>query len=158
MNVLHQAGDELIRPEGQPSVVDSALIAEDDPIFRRVLQSWLQKWDYRVTVVEDGLDAWNALQAEDTPQMVILDWMMPTLDGVEVCRRIRRHDQGPYRYVLLLTAKDGKRDVVAGLDAGADDYLIKPFDIHELRARVRAGRRILGLQEALIQARKSLQV
>jgi two-component system cell cycle response regulator len=158
VSVLQQTGNELVRPEGQASRLDSVLIAEDDPIFRRVLQSWLQKWNYRVTAVENGLDAWNALQADnDAPQMVILDWMMPSLDGVEVCRRIRSRKQGPYRYVLLLTAKDARQDVVAGLDAGADDYLTKPFDIHELRARMQAGRRILELQEALIQAQESLQ-
>jgi DNA-binding response OmpR family regulator len=83
--------------------------------------------------------------------MAILDWMMPGLDGVELCRRIRSHEAGPYKYVLLLTAKGSKEDVVAGLEAGADDYLTKPFDVNELRARVRAGKRILELQGALLR-------
>jgi diguanylate cyclase (GGDEF)-like protein len=148
-------------PEPGSSVVlsppDAVLIAEDDPIFRRVLENWLQKWHYRVTSLENGLDAWSVLQQKDAPQMAILDWMMPGLDGVELCRRIRGHETGPYKYVLLLTAKGSKEDVVAGLEAGADDYLTKPFDVNELRARVRAGRRILELQGALLKVQNELQ-
>jgi len=135
----------------------TVLIAEDDPIFRRILQSWLQRWDYRVIAVDNGLEAWDALQKEGAPQMAILDWMMPGMDGIELCRRIRSRRQSPYRYVLLLTAKDDKQDVVAGLEAGADDYLTKPFDVDELRARVRAGKRILDLQDALLHARDALR-
>jgi two-component system cell cycle response regulator len=137
--------------------VDAVLIAEDDPIFRRILVSWFKKWNYSVTAVENGLDAWELLQREDAPKMAVLDWMMPGMDGIELCRKIRSRDQGPYRYVLLLTAKDDKQDVVAGLEAGADDYLTKPFDVDELRARVRAGKRILDLQTALIRAKDELQ-
>jgi len=143
--------------DGKASMVNAALIAEDDPIFRRILESWFKKWDFRVTAVENGLDAWEVLQSEDAPQLAILDWMMPGMDGIELCRRIRSRNQGPYRYVLLLTAKDDKQDVVAGLEAGADDYLTKPFDVDELRARVRAGKRILDLQAALILAKDDLQ-
>ena len=139
------------------SHLDSVLIAEDDPIFRRVLQGWFQKWQYRVTAVGNGVDAWQALQGEDAPQMVVLDWMMPGLDGIELCRKIRNRSDGPYRYVLLLTARDDRQDVVTGLNAGADDYLTKPFDTEELRARVRAGSRILELQQALLRARDALQ-
>ena len=135
----------------------SVLIAEDDPIFRRVLESWFTRWEYRVTAVENGLDAWEVLQKDDAPQFAVLDWMMPGLDGIELCRRIRGRDNGPYRYVILLTAKDHKEDIVAGLESGADDYLTKPFDVEELRARVRAGKRILDLQAALIQAQNALQ-
>ena len=141
----------------ETSSINAVLIAEDDPIFRRILESWFKKWDYRVTAVENGVDAWEVLQREDAPQLVILDWMMPGMDGIEVCRRIRSRDQGLYRYVLLLTAKDDKQDVIAGLEAGADDYLTKPFDVDELRARVRAGKRILDLQAALIRAKEDLQ-
>jgi two-component system cell cycle response regulator len=117
----------------------------------------LQKWNYKVIAVENGMDAWNALQQANAPQMAILDWMMPGMDGVELCRRIREQEHGPYRYLLLLTAKYEKEDVVAGLDAGADDYLIKPFDVNELRARVRSGKRILELQHALLRAQEALQ-
>jgi two-component system, cell cycle response regulator len=157
VNIL-QFGEGLAPSAGQKSSPpDTVLIAEDDPIFRRVLQSWLEKWNYEVTVLENGLDAWNALQQENSPQMAILDWMMPGLDGIEVCRRIRSNQQGPYKYLLLLTAKESKEDVVAGLEAGADDYLTKPFDANELRARVRAGKRILELQGALVKAHRDLQ-
>jgi two-component system cell cycle response regulator len=156
-----QLAEELKDPqpglEGKASWLNTALIAEDDPIFRRILESWFNRWDYSVTAVENGLDAWEILQREDAPQLAILDWMMPGMDGIELCRRIRSRNQGPYRYVLLLTAKDDKQDVVAGLEAGADDYLTKPFDVDELRARVRAGKRILDLQAALMRAQGDLQ-
>jgi two-component system cell cycle response regulator len=142
---------------GKAPPLNTVLIAEDDPIFRRILESWFKKWGYRATAVENGLAAWEVLQNEDAPQLAILDWMMPGMDGIELCRRIRGHDQGLYRYVLLLTAKDDKQDVIAGLEAGADDYLTKPFDADELRARVRAGKRILDLQAALIAAKDDLQ-
>jgi len=146
-----------LRFDAKTSVLNSVLIAEDDPLFRRILQSWLQRWDYTVTAAENGRDAWDVLQKGDAPQLLILDWMMPGMDGLELCRRIRNGEQTPYRYVLLLTAKDDKHDVVAGLEAGADDYLTKPFDVDELRARVRAGRRILELQEELIRAHGALE-
>jgi diguanylate cyclase (GGDEF)-like protein len=137
--------------------LNTVLIAEDDPIFRRVLGSWFNRWDYRVTAVENGLDALDVLQKPDAPQLAVLDWMMPGMDGIEVCRRIRSREQGPYRYLVLLTAKDDKQDVVAGLEAGADDYLTKPFDVDELHARVRAGKRILDLQAALMEAQNALR-
>jgi two-component system cell cycle response regulator len=143
--------------DGKASPLNTVLIAEDDPIFRRILESWFKRWDYEATAVENGVDAWEVLQKEDAPQLVILDWMMPGMDGIELCRRIRKRDQGTYRYVLLLTAKDDKQDVVAGLEAGADDYLTKPFDVDELHARVRAGKRILDLQAALLRAQTALQ-
>ncbi len=143
--------------DGKPSAANTVLIAEDDPIFRRILESWFKRWEYRVTAVENGLDAWKVLQKDDAPQLAILDWMMPGMDGIELCRKIRRSNPGPYRYVLLLTAKDDKQDVITGLEAGADDYLTKPFDVDELRARVRAGERILDLQAALIHAKDDLQ-
>jgi diguanylate cyclase (GGDEF)-like protein len=152
-----ELGDPKPSLDGKTSPLNTALIAEDDPIFRRILESWFKKWDYRVTAVENGLDAWAVLQREDAPQLAVLDWMMPGMDGIELCRKIRSRDQGLYRYILLLTAKDGKQDVVAGLEAGADDYLTKPFDVDELRARVRAGKRILDLQAALIHAHDDLQ-
>jgi len=139
------------------STPDTVLVAEDDRIFRHILESWLRKWKYRVTSLENGLDAWRVLQQDDSPQMAILDWMMPGLDGVELCRRIRKQSRGPYKYVLLLTATAGKEDIVAGLEAGADDYLIKPFDVNELRARMRAGKRILELQSDLMKAHTELQ-
>ena len=152
-----ESRDPKLKPDEKSTSPNSALVAEDDPIFRRILESWFKRWDYRVTAVADGLAAWELLQSEDAPQLVVLDWMMPGLDGIELCRRIRGRERGPYCYVLLLSAKDDKQDVVAGLEAGADDYLTKPFDVDELRARVRAGRRILDLQAALIHAKDELQ-
>jgi two-component system cell cycle response regulator len=137
--------------------LNTVLIAEDDPIFRRILQSWLQRWNYHVVAVENGLEAWKILQEQNSPQMAILDWMMPGMDGIEICRNVRAQDPQPYRYILLVTSKDAKPDVVAGLDAGADDYLTKPFNVEELRARVTSGKRILELQEELLLAQKALQ-
>ncbi len=136
---------------------DTILVAEDDPVSRLILQSWLQKWTFRVVACEDGQKAWTVLQRQDSPQIVILDWMMPGLDGIELCRRIRGQENGSYKYVLLLTARGSKEDIVAGLEAGADDYLTKPFDWSELRARVRAGVRILQLQSELLKTQASLQ-
>jgi len=133
------------------------LIAEDDPMFRKILQSWLESWGYRVRVAEDGDDAWKILLQDAPPELLILDWMMPRVDGIELCRRIRERQQSPYQYILLVTAKDNKNDVVMGLEAGADDYLTKPFDRCELRARLRVGRRILQLQQDLISAREELR-
>jgi two-component system, cell cycle response regulator len=139
------------------SNLNSVLVAEDDPIFLRVLQSWFQKWGYQVTSATNGSAAWEVLQQPNTPPLAVLDGMMPGMDGIEVCRKIRARDRSPYCYVLLLTAKDNKEDVVAGLEAGADDYLTKPFDVDELRARIRAGKRILDLQAALLRAHNTLQ-
>ena len=157
MKVSDQIPENVMTAEEIASSRDTVLIAEDDPVFRRILQSCLQSWNYQVRACDNGLDAWNVLQQEHAPQMAILDWMMPGMDGIEMCKRIRRLQLDPYRYVLLLTAKDDKHDVVQGLEAGADDYLTKPFNVDELHARVRAGKRILELQKELIQARESLR-
>ena len=120
--------------------------------------SWLERWGYLVKVSKDGAEAWNILQQEHPPEMVLLDWVMPEIDGLALCRRIRERRTTPYQYILLLTGKGEKRDVVTGLEAGADDYLIKPFDQDELRAHLRVGRRILDLQRELIAAREELRI
>jgi phosphoserine phosphatase RsbU/P len=125
------------------------LIAEDDPIPRRLLQASLVKGGYEVVIALDGAEAWQRLQEKDAPNLVILDWMMPGMDGVEVCRKVRERTDAPYVYILLLTSKDRKEDIIAGLNAGADDYLTKPFDPHELQVRLHAGQRILDLEAAL---------
>src|SRR5581483_11889736 len=119
--------------------------------------SWLQGWVYQVTIAEDGTKAWEILQQERPPELLILDWVMPGIDGTELCRRIRDRQRGPYQYILLITANNDKQDVVRGLEAGADDYLTKPFDRSELRTRLRVKRRILTLQNDLIQAREELR-
>jgi two-component system, cell cycle response regulator len=135
----------------------TVLVAEDDPVFRHLLERQLHAWGYGVITVSDGQQAWDALQKPGSPDLLILDWMMPGLDGVEICRRIRQKQNDRYQYILLLTGKDEKQDVIDGLNSGADDYLTKPFDIRELRARLRAGKRILALQRELIQAREALR-
>lgn len=133
------------------------LIADDDPIPRRLLESILQKWGYEVVVARDGQEAWDMLQQPDAPKLAILDWLMPGIDGVEVCRLVRQRPDAAYVYVILLTAKDQKEDVIAGMDAGADDYLIKPFDFYKLQVRLRAGRRILDLQGELLKSVEELE-
>jgi two-component system, cell cycle response regulator len=157
MNLVTRTGDPSHPPNRDPRALQSVLVAEDDPMFRQVLGSWLKKWNYRVIAVENGLDAWTILQQPDAPQMAILDWMIPIVDGVELCRRLRGHESGPYRYVILVTSKDGRQDVVTALEAGADDFLTKPFNMDELRARIRAGERILQLQDALVRAQEASQ-
>jgi two-component system cell cycle response regulator len=125
------------------------LVAEDDPVFRRLLEATLKKWGYDVVLAEDGDKAWEVLQREDAPRLAILDWVMPGLDGPQICRAVRSLGDQRYVYLLLLTAKSEKEDLVKGLEAAADDFLTKPFDAEELRARLRAGIRILDLQERL---------
>ncbi len=134
------------------------LIAEDDMVSRRVLEATLAKFGYEVEVAADGAQAWAALQREDAPSIAILDWMMPELDGVEICRRVRaRPTTTTPPYLILLTAKSGKEDVVIGLDAGANDYLTKPFDRAELRARVQVGAHVLELQANLATRVRELE-
>jgi diguanylate cyclase (GGDEF)-like protein len=137
---------------------ESVLIADDDPLSRRLLQVSLGQWGYRVTVATDGTEALWAINEQDGPQLAVLDWMMPRLDGVEVCRTIRTSGRERYVYIVLLTARGYRDEIVHGLEAGADDYITKPFHLHELRARLRTGRRILNLQEELITAREHLRI
>jgi two-component system, cell cycle response regulator len=134
------------------------LIAEDDMVSRRLLEAMLTKWGYEVTATRDGMEAWEVLQGADAPPLAILDWMMPELDGLEVCRKVRQRGQEPYIYLLLLTTKGRKENIIEGLDAGADDYLTKPFDPHELQVRLRTGMRIVKLQAEIIEAREALRV
>ena len=143
--------------EASESACRQVLIADDDPMFRRILQARLQAWGYEVLAVENGSQAWDLLQAQVTPDLLILDRMMPGVDGIELCRRIRSRQTDRYQYILLISGKDEKREIVEGLDAGADDYLTKPFDIGELHARIRAGNRVLLLQRNLIQALEALR-
>ncbi len=132
-------------------------VAEDDPVSRRVVAALLQKWGYHVEAAADGAAAWRELQALDAPRLVLLDWMMPGLEGVEICRRIRADATRPYAYIVLITALSQKQNLLTALDAGADDYLVKPFDGAELRARLHVGRRILAAQDELIAAREALR-
>lgn len=134
------------------------LVAEDNPIFQSMLKGMLTKWGYAAHMAPNGMEAWEAMQAPNAPRLAVLDWMMPYMDGVEVCRRIRAAAREPYVYVLLLTARTDSQDLVEGMEAGADDYLTKPFNAQELRVRLRAGRRILDLQQQLMEAREALRV
>ena len=132
------------------------LIAEDEPVSRRLLQSYLQKWGYEVTVAQDGDEAWQLFEAGDTP-IVITDWMMPGLDGLELIRRIRGAPRTGYVVTILLTARAQKEDLVEGMEAGADDFLTKPFDRDELRVRLRAAERIIGLEQSLAEQNRMLR-
>jgi sigma-B regulation protein RsbU (phosphoserine phosphatase) len=133
------------------------LIAEDDRVTGEILARTLQRWSYETTLVGDGSQAWNMLRAATLPTLAILDWMMPEMDGPDVCRRVRAELPDANMYLLLVTARESRGDVVAGLDAGADDYIIKPFDPEELRARVAVGIRVLGLQQKLAERVAELQ-
>lgn len=133
------------------------LIADDSLISRRLLEAALSKWDYEVVIAADGAEAWETLQREDAPRLAILDWMMPGLSGPEVCRRVRQLASDYYIYILLLTSRSQKEDLIEGMEAGADDYLTKPFDRHELKVRLGPGKRIVELQAALLAAQVALR-
>jgi CheY-like chemotaxis protein len=125
------------------------LLAEDDSVTRLMLQAALEEWGFEVSACENGRATWEALQRPDAPSLALLDWLMPGMDGVEVCRRVRKEPKLSSSYLILLTARKSKEDVITGLKAGADDYVAKPFDREELRLRLRAGERILNLQSNL---------
>jgi signal transduction histidine kinase len=125
------------------------LIAEDNAFYRGMLEETLAEWGYAVRCAEDGEAAWRILQAKDAPRLAILDWIMPGLDGIEVCRRVRALDREEPTYMILLTARSGKENIIAALKGGADDYISKPFHREELQARLQVGLRIVGLQESL---------
>ena len=133
------------------------LIAEDDLVSRTMLLRLLTSWGHEVVVTTDGRAACEALLRDDAPKVAILDWMMPELAGVEVCRRIRGLDRPEPTYVILLTAKDRTEDLVEGLDSGANDYLVKPFDRRELQARLRVAERMVSLQHELAERVRELQ-
>src|SRR5271156_1329920 len=135
------------------------LIADDSIVSRHLLDATLRKWGYEVVVACDGNEAWNALESADAPKLAILDWVMPGLTGPEVCRRVREHakDKDTYTYILLLTSKSLKEDLIEGMEAGADDYVTKPFDRHELQVRIRAGKRLVALQAERLAAREALR-
>jgi two-component system cell cycle response regulator len=134
------------------------LIADDSVVSRHLLDATLRKWGYDVVVACDGTEAWNQLQREDAPKLAILDWVMPGLTGPEVCSKVREHAKGSeYTYILLLTSKSLKEDLIEGMEAGADDYVTKPFDQHELKVRLRAGTRIIDLEDELVRAREELR-
>jgi len=133
------------------------LIAEDDALSRTMLERALQRGGYDVIAVEDGELALEHLAGGDPPRLALLDWVMPHKTGIEVCVQVRRKKDRAYTYLILLSSKESKQDIVQGLEAGADDYLTKPFDVEELKARLRAGERILELEDRLVEARESMR-
>jgi len=133
------------------------LIADDSPTMRRLLQATLESWGYEVVEAQDGEQAFDLLTGEDAPEMAIIDWVMPKVTGPDLCRRIRECKRPTYTYILLLTSKAQRQDLIEGMGAGADDYLVKPFDNPEMEVRLRAGRRIIDLQSELMQMQAALR-
>ncbi len=121
------------------------LVAEDNPLWRSVLTRNVENWGHEAVVAEDGLQAWEVLRRDDAPRLAILDWQMPGIDGIELCRRVKRNAEHPFTYVVMLTSRDAQEDMVAGLDAGADDYLTKPIEPAVLKSRIAAAERIVKL-------------
>ncbi len=142
---------------GDSRHLGNVLIAEDDPLYRRALQQLLTSKGYDVLLVSDGTHALELARSAEAPRLLILDWIMPGIHGPEICRSVRDHSAERYQYILLLTAKHTPDDIVEGLEAGADDYLVKPFNAHELLARVRVGERMLKLHDRLLAAQESLR-
>lgn len=143
--------------DGPPPSPLPVLVAEDDPANRRLLQIYLERWGYEPVLAANGDMAWGLLQKEDAPQMAILDWMMPGMDGLELCRRLRGGPRPRFFYIILLTARESREDLLAGLQAGANDYVTKPFDAVELRARVETGVRLLQLQASVEEHARALE-
>ncbi len=133
------------------------LIAEDEYTTRLTVQVILEQWGYRVDSVEDGTSAWKLLQNPEGPQIAILDWEMPGIDGVELCHKVKMLERETPVYVIMLTGRDDKDDILKGFDAGADDYMTKPFDENELRARVRVAERLVSIQEELAISNSELR-
>ena len=133
------------------------LIAEDHYVSRHLLERNLTNWGFEVTTAEDGEAAVKILEGEDAPPLAIVDWMMPRMDGLEVCRHVRALKDRPYIYLVLLTAKSHKEEIATGLEAGADDYVVKPFDPDELRARLKVGQRVVELERTLAKKIEDLQ-
>jgi len=148
---------DLDRVPAGPEASWKILVADDSAISRRLLESVLERWGYQVISVQDGTKAWEILDQADAPRLAILDWMMPGLSGPEVCRLVREKACPHYTYLILLTARNDKADLIAGMEAGADDYLVKPFDTNELKVRLGPGRRIIQLQQELLHVQELLR-
>ena len=133
------------------------LVADDSVVSRHMLEATVKKWGYEPVVACDGHEAWEILQKTDAPQLAILDWVMPVHTGPSVCRLVRQQQKEAYTYMLLLTSKNQREDLIEGMDAGADDYITKPFNHHELQVRLRAGRRIVELQGELLATQAALR-
>jgi two-component system cell cycle response regulator len=134
-----------------------ALIADDDPVTRRLLDRMLRKFGYDTILCSDGRSAWEVMQGPAAPSLALIDWLMPGMDGPELCRRIRSRANVPYTYMLIVSSKAEREDVISGMSAGADDYITKPVHEQELETRLTAGRRVLELQSALLRSREQLR-
>ncbi len=130
------------------------LVADDDPVSLGFIESILRKWDFEVTTVPDGDEAFHILEQESSPPLAILDWMMPKMTGIDICRKVRTLVRGREKYLILLTSLSGKNNVIEGLNAGANDYINKPFDKDELRARLSVAERVINLQNELVEREK----
>jgi two-component system, cell cycle response regulator len=143
---------------GSEQSAGSILVAEDSAIYRRLIETHLNDWGFDFQCVRDGKEAWKHLSKKDAPRLALLDWVLPEIDGVELCRRLRnRPDDAPYTYTILLTAKNRKDEKLEAMNAGADDFLAKPIDPLELKARLLVGKRIVDLQQKLVSANTALQ-
>lgn len=133
------------------------LLVDDSAVYRKLIGDHLRNWGFGVTLAETGAEAWRVLEQPETPKLVLLDWVLPDMEGIELCRRIRATDLAGYVYTILLTSKEGKQDMLDALQSGADDFVRKPFDEAELKARLLVGKRILDLQDELVAARESMR-
>ena len=134
------------------------LVVDDSAVYRKLIGDHLRSWGFGVTLAETGAEAWRVLEQPKAPKLVLLDWVLPDVEGIDLCRRIRTGDlSGQYVYIILLTGKEGRQNMLDALQAGADDYVKKPFDDAELKARLLVGKRILDLQEELVSARESMR-
>jgi diguanylate cyclase (GGDEF)-like protein len=134
------------------------LLVDDSAVYRKLIGDHLRSWGFGVMLAETGAEAWRVLEQPQTPRLVLLDWVLPDIEGIELCRSIRAAGlSGQYIYIILLTSKEGRQNMLDALQAGADDYLMKPFDKAELKARLQTGQRILDLQEELVAARESMR-
>jgi DNA-binding response OmpR family regulator len=149
------ASPDPLEPPGDISLKARILVAEDDPVSRTLISSRLAKWGYNVVIANDGAEAMAVLRRPDAPSLAILDWSMPNMDGLEICRRVREAEKAVY--IILLTARASKENIIEGLRAGADDYLVKPFHAEELQARILVGLRVMTLQQMLVERVKALE-
>ena len=134
------------------------LVVDDSAVYRKLIGDHLQAWGFRVTLAENGAQASAVLARPDSPKLVLLDWVLPDIEGVDLCHQIREAGSSrPYLYVILLTSKEGRQNMLYAMESGADDYLVKPFDESELKARLMVGKRILDLQEELVDAREAMR-
>jgi len=133
------------------------MIAEDDTTTRLMLQGLLKKWGFDTVDAVNGKEAWNLLKGKDFPQVILLDWEMPGIDGLEICQRVKKFKKELPPYIIMLTVRDSKDEIVQGLEAGADDYITKPFDENELRARINVAKRMVRIQLSLSKKIKELE-